>query len=344
VTAPGRGIAIVAGAAAIFLVPWVVHSGYVLSALVFIALNAMAALGLSLVMGFAGQVSLGQAAFYAIGAYVSGVLTASHGWNGWAALAAATVAGAAVAFVVGLPIFRLSGLLLAMATLGFGIIVYYVLVNWVSVTGGPSGLTSIPPLALGRFRFDSDARMVWLAWAALLAILALGGNLVDSRIGRALRAIHGSEPAAEAVGIDAARFKVAVFALAGGITALAGGLYAHYVAFINPSPFSFAYSVELVLMVVLGGVASLWGAVIGAAAVVLLVEALRIALPLVGAGHGAAEYEIVVFGLVLMALMILAPGGLTSLSGWRASAAPHTPPSLGDAPGNPGRPSVVTRA
>jgi branched-chain amino acid transport system permease protein len=313
VTAATRGALIALGGLAVLAIPWLVPSGYVLSALVFIALNAMAALGLSLVMGFAGQVSLGQAAFYAIGAYVSGVLTATHGWNGWIALAVATAAGALTAFLVGLPIFRLSGLLLAMATLGFGIIVYYVLVNWVSVTGGPSGLTSIPPLAVGGFRFDTDARMVWLAWSALFGILALGGNLVDSRVGRALRAIHGSEPAAEAVGIDAARLKVAVFALAGGITALAGGLYAHYVAFINPSPFGFGYSVELVLMVVLGGVASLWGAVLGAAAVVLLVEALRIALPLLGIGHGAAEYEIVVFGLVLMALMIAAPGGLTAV-------------------------------
>src|SRR3990170_7129598 len=270
-----------------------VRSSYVLGMLIFIALNGMAALGLSLVMGFAGQVSLGQAAFYAIGAYVSGVLTASYGWNGWLSMAAAVLAGAVSAFLVGLPVFRLSGLLLAMATLGFGIIVYYVLVNWSGVPGGPSGLTGVPPLALGPFRFDTDARMVWLTWGWLLLLLGLAGNLVDSRIGRALRAVHGSEPAAQAAGIDTARYKLGVFALAGGMTALAGGIYAHYLKFINPSPFGFAFSVELVVMVVLGGVASLWGAVLGAAAVVLLVEALRGLLPLVTASHGAAEYEIV---------------------------------------------------
>lgn len=299
--------ALLAAAAGGFL-----RSSYLLGILVFIALNAMAALGLSLVMGFAGQVSLGQAAFYAIGAYVSGVLAASHGWNGWAALATAVAAGGATALVIGLPIFRLSGLLLAMATLGFGIIVYYVLVNWAVVTGGPSGLTGIPPLALGAFRFDTDARMLWLTWGFLLVLLGLGGNLVDSRIGRALRAIHGSEAAAEAVGIDAARLKVGVFALAGASTALAGGLYAHYLTFINPSPFSFAFSVELVVMVVLGGVSSLWGSVLGAAAVVLLVEGLRSLLPLLSVSHGAAEYEIVIFGLLLMAAMVLLPGGITA--------------------------------
>lgn len=308
-----RWAALAAAGLAVVLLPWLVPSGYVLGTLIFVALNATAALGLSLVMGFAGQVSLGQAAFYAIGAYVSGVLTASYGWNGWAALAVAVMAGALTAILVGLPIFRLSGLLLAMATLGFGIIVYYVLVNWSGLTGGPSGLTGIPPLALGDFRFDTDARVFRLAWGALLLLLGLAGNLLDSRVGRALRAIHGSEPAAEAAGIDASRYKLGVFAVAGAVTALAGSLYAHYLAFINPSPFGFAYSVELVVMVVLGGVASLWGPVLGAAAVVLLVEALRSLLPLVTATSGAAEYEIVVFGLALMALMVFLPGGLASL-------------------------------
>ncbi|HEX7787444.1 MAG TPA: branched-chain amino acid ABC transporter permease, partial [Methylomirabilota bacterium] len=295
-----------------------VTSGYVLGILVFIALHAIAALGLSLVMGFTGQVSLGQAAFYAIGAYVSGVLTASHGWNGWAALAVAVLAGGVTAFVIGLPIFRLSGLLLAMATLGFGVIVYYVLVNWSGETGGPSGLTGIPPLALGTWRLDTDARMLWLCWGCLLLLLALGGNLVESRIGRALRAVHGSEAAAAAVGVDTARLKVTVFTLAGASTALAGALYAHYLTFINPSPFGFTFSVELVVMVVLGGVSSLWGSLLGAALVVLLAEALRALLPLLSLSHGAAEYEIVLFGLLLMTVMVLLPGGLTGA--WRRAA------------------------
>jgi branched-chain amino acid transport system permease protein len=314
VRARTRGAVLLAAALAVVGVVATVQSRYVLGMLVFIALNGLAAVGLSLVMGFAGQVSLGQAAFFAIGAYVSGVLSATWRLNPWVALALALAAGAVTALLVGLPIFRLSGLLLAMATLGFGIIVYYVLVNWTEVTGGPSGLTGIPPLALGGVRFDTDARMAVLAWGALLAVLGLAGNLVDSRVGRALRALHGSEAAAAAVGIDTARLKLGVFSLAGAITALAGGLYAHYLTFISPSPFGFGYSVELVVMVVLGGVASLWGAVLGAAAVVLLGEGLRAALPLLGAGHGAAEYEIALFGLVLMAFMIFLPGGITSLA------------------------------
>lgn len=312
-TARTRWTWLAAAGAGVAVLPLVVHSSYVLSTLVFVALNGLAALGLTLVMGFAGQVSLGQAAFFAIGAYVSGVLTATFGVDGWLALGCAVTAGALTALLVGLPVFRLSGLLLAMATLGFGVIVYYVLVNSTGLTGGPSGLTGIPPLRLGPVALDTDARMLWLAGGALLAVLGLTGNLVDSRIGRALRAIHGSEAAAEAAGIDTARLKLAVFALAGGITALAGGLYAHYLRFVNPAPFSFGYSVELVVMVVLGGVASLGGAVLGAAAVVLFVEALRAALPRLTTSHGAAEYEIIAFGLLLMGLMIFAPAGLTGL-------------------------------
>ena len=150
-------------------------------------------------------------------------------------------------------------------------------------------------------------------WILLLLLLGVTGNLIDSRVGRALRAIHGSETAAAAVGIDTARLKLAVFTVAGATTALAGALYAHYLTFINPSPFGFGFSVELVVMVVLGGTSSLWGSVLGAAAVVLLVEGLRSALPLVSASHGAAEYEIVLFGLILMAFMIFLPGGLAGL-------------------------------
>jgi branched-chain amino acid transport system permease protein len=313
VSARQRWLALAAAAAILAALPWLVTSRYVLGTLVFVALNGMAALALSLVMGFAGQVSLGQAAFCAIGAYTSAVLTTAGGWNGWLALAAAVAAGGLAALLVGLPILRLSGLLLAMASLGFGIIVYYVLVNWAAVTGGPSGLTGIPGLAIGGFAFDTDARMLWLAGGSLLLVLGLAGNLIDSRVGRALRAIHGSEPAAAAAGIDVTAFKLGVFTLAGAITALAGALYAHYLRFINPSPFGFTYSVELVLMVVLGGVASLGGAVLGAAAVVVLVEVLRALSPLVAVAHGAAEYEIVVFGLVLMALMVFLPGGLVTL-------------------------------
>ena len=302
------GLAVILGA-----IPLAVRSGYLLGMLNFIGLNAIAAMGLTLLMGYAGQVSLGQAAFFGLGAYTSGILTASYGVNPWLAMAAACLLTACVAFLIGTPIFKLSGLLLAMATLGFGIIVYYVQVNWAALTGGPSGLTGIPPLALGGFRFDKDVRFFYLVWACALLLLALALNLADSRIGRALRAIRGGELAARMAGVDATRLKLQVFVMSAVYTAVAGSLYAHYLTFINPSPFGFGYSIELLVMVVLGGLASPWGALLGAGTLTALTELLRAIMPRL-MGQTQAEYEIVVFGLLLMGFMIFLPRGLTGLA------------------------------
>jgi len=294
-------------------IPLVVRSGYFLGMLNFIGLNSIAAMGLTLLMGYAGQVSLGQAAFFGLGAYTSGILTATYGVNPWMAMAAAALLTGCVAFAIGTPIFRLSGILLAMATLGFGIIVFYVEVNWTALTGGPSGLTGIPPLSLGGFRFDRDARFFYVVWGWALLLLALALNLADSRIGRALRAIHGGELGAQMAGVNTTRIKLQIFVVSAVYTAIAGSLYAHYLTFINPSPFGFGYSIELLVMVVLGGLTSPWGAFLGAGTVTVLTELLRAITPRL-MGRTQAEYEIVLFGLLLMGFMIFMPKGLTGLA------------------------------
>jgi len=307
-----RTLAILGLAVIVGCVPLVVRSSYFLGILNFIGINAIAAMGLSLLMGYAGQVSLGQAAFFGLGAYTSGILTATYGWNPWLAMGGALLLTGCVAWLIGTPIFRLSGLLLAMATLGFGIITYYVLVNWTSLTGGPSGLTGIPPLELAGFRFDRDSRFFFLIWAWVLLLLALALNLTDSRVGRALKAIRGGELAARTVGVDTTRLKLQIFVVSAVYTAIAGSLYAHYLTFINPSPFGFGYSIELVVMVVLGGVASLWGGLLGAGSVTALAEILRAITPRL-MSRTQAEYEIVLFGLLLIGFMIFMPRGLTGL-------------------------------
>ncbi len=294
------------------LTPVVVKSSYFLGMLNFIGINGIAALGLTLLMGQAGQVSLGQAAFFGLGAYTSGILTATYGWNPWLAMTAAVVFAGVVAFLVGTPIFRLSGLLLAMATLGFGIVIYYVLVNWSPLTGGPSGLTGIPTLDLWGFRFDRDSRFFYLVWGWVLLLLTLALNLTHSRTGRALKAIRQGELAVQTVGVDTTWLKLQVFVVSAVYTAIAGSLYAHYLTFINPSPFGFGYSIELLVMVVLGGVTSLWGALLGAGSVTVLVELLRAVTPRL-MGRTQAEYEIILFGLLLMGFMIFLPQGLTGL-------------------------------
>ncbi len=260
----------------------------------------MLAVALNLLLGFAGQISLGQAAFYGLGAYLSGVLTTTHGWNPWAALGTAAVAVGLLAFVIGFPILKLKGHYLAMATLGFGIIVYIVFNEYIDVTGGPSGFSGIPGMQLGSLHFDSDLKSYYLTWSAALLVMLLAVNLSQSRIGRALRAIHDSEVAARVLGVNARLLKVQVFTCSAVISCVAGSLYAHTVTFISPSTFGFHFSVELLTMVIIGGLGSIYGSCLGAALLTLLPEFLRT----------FQDYDIIVFGSLLIVMTMFLPGGL----------------------------------
>ncbi len=295
--------------ALIALLPLGVHSRYYQSIAVIIGLHTIASVGLSLLMGYAGQVSLGHAAFYGLGAYLSAIASTKVGLNPWLALPMAAVVTGGLAAGIGMPIFRLRGHFLAMATLGLGIIVYIVFNELREVTGGPSGLTGIPNLWLFGVPLNTDARYYYLVWAFALGVIFLSRNIVDSRVGSALRAFHGSESAADALGVHTAHYKLAVFALSAVYASLAGSLYAHYLLFVNPPPFSFKFSIELLVMVMIGGLAHIWGALFGAALITILGESLRATIPLL-MGHAAGEYEIIAFGVILMATMIALPEGL----------------------------------
>lgn len=280
--------------------PLYFQGGYILNVLVFVGINTMLAVGLNLLLGFAGQISLGQAAFYGLGAYLSAILTTTHGLNPWLAMLLAALAVGALAFVIGFPILKLKGHYLAMATLGFGIIVYIVINEYVDLTGGPSGFSGISNLSLGTFSFDSDLKNYYLIWGATLGIMLLALNLGSSRIGRALRAIHDSEVAAQVLGINARLLKVQIFACSAMISSLAGSLYAHYITFVSPSTFGFGFSVELLTIVVIGGLGSIYGSFLGAALITLLPELLRT----------FQDYDIIVYGALLMIMTIFLPGGL----------------------------------
>jgi branched-chain amino acid transport system permease protein len=288
-------------ALAALLVGLLVENPYYLQLLTFIGLNTLLALGLNLLMGYAGQISLGHAAFYGIGAYTTGVMTAHYGLSPWLALPCAVALAVLVAFVVGLPTLRLSGYYLGMGTLGFGMIGFVVFREWTSLTGGASGLVGIPPLEIGPVSFFSARNGFWLVWGVVIAAFLVCRRLVHSRTGRALRAIHDSERAAKAVGVDTFRLKLTVFVFSAGVAALAGFLYAHLVGFVSPGSFDFLASVRMVTMVVVGGMASIWGALFGAALLTLLPEWL----------HAFSEWEMVVYGLIMMGVMILLPQGLT---------------------------------
>lgn len=271
-----------------------------MNVLVFVGINTMLAVALNLLLGFTGQISLGQAAFFGLGAYVSGVLTASHSVNPWLAMAIAAISIGLIAFFIGFPILKLKGHYLAMATLGLGIIVYIIFNETVELTGGPSGLSGIPNLSLGKLAFDNDYKNYYLIWTFTLVIMLLSINLVNSRIGRALRAIHDSEVAARVMGVNARLLKVQVFTLSAVVSSLAGSLYAHTMTFISPASFGFNFSIELVTMVIIGGLGSIYGSFLGAVLLTLLPEILR----------AFQDYDIVIYGLLLILMTMFMPGGL----------------------------------
>lgn len=277
----------------------VVQNDYHLTLVNIIGIHTLLVVGLNLLMGYAGQISLGHAAFFGLGAYTSGLLTVTYGLNPWLALILGLLVAGGAAFLIGIPALKLRGYYLAMATLGFGIIVYIIL-NQATWTGGPSGLTGIPSLAIFGFPLNTPARLYFLIWPVLGLILLLSANLVDSRVGRALRALHESEFAAESLGVDTSRLKLLIFVWSALYAALAGSLYAHTLNFIAPSSFGFMFSIKLVTMVVVGGMASIWGSLLGAATLTVLPELLT-------AFH---DYEIIVFGAILMVVMIFLPRGL----------------------------------
>ncbi|HXZ92747.1 MAG TPA: branched-chain amino acid ABC transporter permease [Burkholderiales bacterium] len=290
---------LVALALALALLPLVLVNRYLYDVAILVGLNAIVCVGLNLLIGYAGQISLGHAGFFALGGYGSAILAVRYGWPTLAALPVSVCGVTLLAFLVGRPILRLKGHYLAMATLGLGVIITVVLTTEDRFTGGPDGM-SVPPLALLGRALGGERAWYWLVGALLIACVWLALNLVESPRGRALRALHGSEVAAEMIGIDSARHKLAVFVLSAGLAAAAGALTAHYSGFITPSQGGFLRSIELVTMVVFGGMASIFGAVVGAAVLTTLPQLLTT----------LKDYEMVVFGAVMMFTMIFMPRGI----------------------------------
>jgi len=305
-----NGISLVLFALAIGVLPLLIRSPYLVSTAIFIGISTILTLGLCLLMGYAGQISLGHAAFYGLGAYTSAVLTVKFGVSPWLAMLLGVVVTAAAALLIGFPIFRLREHYLAMATLGLGVIVHLAFGELRDLTGGPSGLPGVPRLVVGSFVFDGDVEYYYLVWGVVIVLLALSLNIVNSRVGRALRAIHGSEPAAHSVGIESGRYKVQVLVLSAAYASLAGSLYVHYMRFVSPGPFDFEASVKLVVMAAVGGLASVWGAPLGAAAVTLITVILREVLPRL-IPNASGEHTIIVYGIILVLIMIFMPEGLT---------------------------------
>jgi len=269
--------------------------------MILIGISTIVTVGLCLLMGYTGQVSLGQAAFYGMGAYFSAILSTTYSVNPWAAMLIGAVATGAFAYLIGYPIFRLRGNYLAMATLGLGLIMWILFKELSQFTGGPDGMSGIPHLSIGGFVFDTFFKQYFLVWFFCIAILLISQNIVRSRVGRALRAVHGSEAAAESIGMNVAQFKVKVLVLSAVYASLAGSLLVHTFTIVNPQLFDFLASVKLVVMAVIGGMASVWGAIFGAATTRVLSDEVLL---------GFGDWAVVIYGLILMLVMIFMPEGL----------------------------------
>ena len=296
-SASRRGLAALALAAA--LLPLALTNAYTYEIAILVGLNAITCVGLNILIGYAGQISLGHAGFFGLGAYGSAILASRYGFPPFLALATATAGVGALAWLIGRPILRLRGHYLAMGTLGMGVIVSVVLATEDRVTGGPDGMP-VPPLSFFGYVVTGERVWYWIVAAALVLAVTLAQNLIESPRGRALRALHGSEVAAASLGVDPARHKLGAFVLSAVLAAVAGALMAHYSGFITPAKASFLHSIELVTMVVFGGMASTFGAVIGAAVLTTLPQLLTV----------LKEYEMVTLGAVMMLTMIVMPAGL----------------------------------
>lgn len=292
--------ALPAFALALALAPLALPNDYYINVLILCCLNALIVMGLNMLMGYAGQVSLGHAAFFGLAAYTTAVATATLGLPIPVGIVAGVIVSAGVGWLIAVPTLKLHGNYLAMATLGFGIIVSIVFNEAVAVTGGPSGFVGIPRLTLFGYAFATDQSYYYLTAGVLWLATLVSRRVIGSRTGRALRAIHVSESAAQAMGIDIAKHKRFVFVLSAVYAGVAGALYAHHLTFVAPSSFGFHFSVQLITMVVLGGMASIWGAVAGAFFLTSLPEFLRM----------FEEVDILIYGALLVACMMFMPDGL----------------------------------
>jgi branched-chain amino acid transport system permease protein len=285
----------------IILYPMLLPSDYAVGVGITVGAMAIATVGFVLLIGYAHQLAIGQAAFCTIGGYGNAILVTRHGWDPLAALAVSATLSMAIAYVVGRPILRLRGFVLAMASVALQLILGFVAVQWTDFTGGAIGIAGVPRFGLFGWVIG-DHGLFYVIWLCVMLAVLLGLSIDRSRIGRELRAIAASERAAESVGIDLATVKVRMFVLSAGLASIAGSLTVHYLRLMEPSVFGFSFSLTIINAVVIGGLSSIWGGVLGAITIIGLREALRLA--------SEPLFEGVVMSALTIVVLLLFPQGI----------------------------------
>jgi branched-chain amino acid transport system permease protein len=289
------------GALALTAPLWLANP-YYLHTLIMAGIFAILALSLNLLLGYTGQLSLGHAAFFGIGAYTSALLTLRLDWSVWLALAAAPVMAGLAGWAIGRLALKLRGAYFVLVTISFAGVISLVSVNWMELTNGPLGLPGIPPPTLGPWSLRGKPAYYYLVLVAVTLVWLVCRRLVDSRIGRAFVALRENEALAESVGIEVTRYLVLAAVVSAAMAGLAGGLYAHYTRFVSPEVFLFTYTVTMVIMVVAGGKGTLGGPLVGALLFTALPEALREAT--------SWQWQMLAYGVILVLLLFFLPRGI----------------------------------
>ncbi|HEY5295113.1 MAG TPA: branched-chain amino acid ABC transporter permease [Gaiellaceae bacterium] len=298
--------------AAACLLPLLGLSAYAMSVAVVALVYVVLGQSLNVIYGYTGWLSFGQVGFWGIGAYTAAILWSRHGVNPWAGVAAGGAVAVVAALVVGLPSLRLSRTAFIIVTLTFSLLMQLLATDWISVTRGPLGIPSLPPLHISvaghtaTFSTARDFYWVMLVWAVVT--LALVYRVVRSRLGRTLLAIRSDEFLAQAQGIPVLRYKLAAFALSAGVSGVAGGLYGFYLSVVDPSIFGFSFTQAMLVIVVVGGRGSFWGVTVSAIVLSVVPEMLR----------WANEWRLISYGVVLVVVVLTMPGGFAGLVKGRA--------------------------
>jgi branched-chain amino acid transport system permease protein len=300
-----RGLFAILIAATLYELPQMFTIDYYLHIFVMSEIYAVLALSLGLIVGFAGQVSMGHAAFYGMGAYISAILSSRWGWPFWITFWAGGMFSGMVSYAIGRLVLRLRGHVLAITTAFFGVLVMVVMNNWIPVTNGPMGITGIPrptPFSAGsvRFVFESRTHYYYLGLLFVAGVLYVLYRLTNSRIGDAMIAVRENEELAKSLGVNAMKSKVFAFTAGGAIAGLAGSFYAHYILFISPVTFTMNESINILVMVIFGGMTTLFGPILGAVSLTILPEFLRM----------AGEMRLVIYGFALILFIIWLPMGV----------------------------------
>ncbi|MFA5576597.1 MAG: branched-chain amino acid ABC transporter permease [Tissierellaceae bacterium] len=284
---------------------------YALRTSILVLIYIVLALSLNFVLGFAGQLSMGHSAFYAVGAYTTAILTVNYNVPFWISLIFSALVAAIFGLLLGVPTLRLKGDYLAITTIGFGEILRLILINWTSFTRGPAGIPGIPSPSIFGYTIRTNTGYFYILYVLALMTIFISHRLLNSRLGRGLIAIRDDEVAAEAMGVNPTFLKILAFVLGAAIAGIVGGIFASFIHYVNPDNFTYMESVVILTMVVLGGVGSIPGVIVGATVLAILPEALR----------GISTYRYAIYGILLAMMMIVRPQGIISMASLKGGGA-----------------------